>query len=41
MELFAHHTPSHTFNSTLVFGSLIIIAIVVVAMYVVMKGARK
>ncbi len=41
MELLAHHTAEHSFNSNLVFGSLFIIALVVLGMYAALKGSKK
>lgn len=41
MELFAHHTAEHSFNSSVVFGSLLIIGLVALGMYLVLKGSKK
>ncbi len=41
MELFAHHTPSHSFSSGLIFGGLAMVGLMVVIIYLIMKEVKK
>lgn len=37
MELFAHHTPEHTLDSTVIFGALLVIGIFAIGIYFIAK----